>query len=50
MGRLRRYLDRRSAYTDHDDLWCSLGVLWRVLTEEKLASMLNAAPLNSELF
>lgn len=50
VGRLRRYLDRRSAYTAHDDLWCSLDVLWRVLAEEKLASMLNAAPLNSELF
>ncbi|GBD43554.1 hypothetical protein HRbin40_01028 [bacterium HR40] len=49
-GRLRRYLDRRSAYTDHDDLWCSLRVLWKVLSDEKLASMLGAAPLNGELF
>uniref|UniRef100_A0A7V2F6G7 site-specific DNA-methyltransferase (adenine-specific) n=1 Tax=Rhodothermus marinus TaxID=29549 RepID=A0A7V2F6G7_RHOMR len=50
VGRLRRFLDRRSAYTDHDDLWCSLKVLWKVLANEQLASMLGAAPLNGELF
>lgn len=48
--RLRRLLDRRSAYTDHDDLWCSLRVLWKVLSDEKLAGLLGAAPLNGELF
>ncbi|GBD26186.1 hypothetical protein HRbin30_01516 [bacterium HR30] len=50
VGRLRRLLDLRSAYTDHDDLWCSLRVLWRVLADDRLAPMLGAAPLNGELF
>ncbi len=31
VARLRRLCERRSNYTDHDDLWCSLQVLWRVL-------------------
>ncbi|MGA4643458.1 Eco57I restriction-modification methylase domain-containing protein [Limisphaera sp. 4302-co] len=50
IARLRRLLDRRSAYTEHDDLWCSLRVLWKVLSDEKLARLLGAAPLNGELF
>jgi hypothetical protein len=50
VGRLRRFLDRRSAYTDHDDLWCSLRVLWKVLSDEQLARLLGAAPLNGQLF
>jgi hypothetical protein len=50
VGRLRRLLDRRSAYTDHDDLWCSLRVLWKVLSDERLSAFLGAAPLNGELF
>jgi hypothetical protein len=33
-----------------DDLWHSLRGLWRVLTEEKLASLLGLPPLNGELF
>ena len=50
VARLRRLLDRRSAYTEHDDLWCSLRVLWKVLSDERLAGLLGAAPLNGELF
>ncbi|MBX6773246.1 MAG: N-6 DNA methylase, partial [Chloroflexi bacterium] len=50
VGRLRRLLDRREAYTEHDDLWCSLRVLWKVLSDERLAGLLGAAPLNGELF
>lgn len=50
VARLRRLLERRSAYTEHDDLWCSLRVLWKVLCDEKLAELLGAAPLNGELF
>ncbi|GIW91781.1 MAG: hypothetical protein KatS3mg109_2213 [Pirellulaceae bacterium] len=50
IARLRRLLDRRSAYTEHDDLWCSLRVLWKVLSDERLAGLLGAAPLNGELF
>jgi very-short-patch-repair endonuclease len=50
VGRLRRLLERRSAFTEHEDLWCSLRVLWRVLSQEELAQLLGAAPLNGDLF
>jgi len=50
VARLRRLLDRRSAYTEHDDIWCSLRVLWKVLCNEQLATFLGAPPLNGELF
>lgn len=50
IARLRRMLDRRAAYDDHDDLWQSLRVLWKVFGDEKLAEMLQLAPLNGELF
>lgn len=50
IARLRRLADERAAYTGDDDLWQSLRVLWRVLSDEKLAAMLSLAPLNGELF
>jgi hypothetical protein len=51
VGRLRRLLDQqRAAFSDHDDLWQSLRVLWRVLADEKFARFLDLAPLNGELF
>jgi hypothetical protein len=50
VARLRRLLDRRSAYTEHEDIWCSLRVLWKLLCDEKLAAYLSATPLNGELF
>ncbi len=50
IARLRRLLDYRSAYTHHDDLWQSLRVLWKLLSNEKLAEIFQAAPLNGELF
>ncbi len=50
IARLRRMLDRRAAYDDHDDLWQSLRVLWKVFGDERLAEMLQLAPLNGELF
>jgi hypothetical protein len=50
IARLRRFVDRREAYTEDDDLWHSLRVLWKVLTDEKLAAFLQVAPLNGELF
>jgi hypothetical protein len=50
IARFRRLVDARAAYTDHDDLWQSLRVLWKVLTDEKLAPLLQVAPLNGELF
>ena len=50
VARLRRLLDQRAAFTDHDDIWQSLRVLWRVLSDDKLAEILRLAPLNGELF
>ncbi len=50
IARLRRLLENRAAFTEHDDLWQSLRVLWRVLSDEKLAAFLDLAPLNGELF
>jgi hypothetical protein len=47
---LRRLLESRAAFTEHDDLWQSLRVLWRALSNEKLAVFLKLAPLNGELF
>ncbi|MBI3303707.1 MAG: N-6 DNA methylase [Deltaproteobacteria bacterium] len=48
--RLRRLLENRAASTEHDDLWQSLRVLWKVLSDEKLGAFLKLAPLNGELF
>ena len=50
VARLRRVLDQRAAFTGHDDIWQSLRVLWRVLSDDKLAEILRLAPLNGELF
>jgi hypothetical protein len=50
VARLRRLLDNRAAYTDHDDIWQSLRVLWKVLGDEQLAAKLQLAPLNGDLF
>jgi hypothetical protein len=50
VARLRRLLDSRAAYTEDDDLWQSLRVLWKVFSDEKLAELLALAPLNGELF
>ncbi len=50
VARLRRLLDSRTAYTEHDDLWQGLRVLWKVLCDEKLVGYLDLAPLNGELF
>ncbi|HPU07865.1 MAG TPA: N-6 DNA methylase, partial [Thermogutta sp.] len=59
VGRLRRLLDRQSASTEHDDLWCSLRVLWLVLVKDQphqalgnkpLAAALGLPILNGQLF
>ncbi len=50
IGRLRNLFDRRGAFSDHEDLWYSLRVLWHVLSDERLSSILDVAPLNGELF
>ena len=57
--RLRRLLEVRAAWTDHDDLWLSLRVLWKLLSDDTpqptldgqaLASPLEVPLLNGELF
>lgn len=50
IARLRRIAEQRAAYTEDDDLWQSLRVLWVVQTDEKLARLLGLSPLNGELF
>jgi hypothetical protein len=50
VARLRRLLESRAAYTEDDDLWQSLRVVWKTFSDEKLAEILQLAPLNGELF
>jgi hypothetical protein len=50
VARLRRLLDRRSAFTRDDDLWHGLRVLWSVFGNPELSILLDLAPLNGELF
>ncbi|MBE7495794.1 MAG: N-6 DNA methylase [Verrucomicrobiaceae bacterium] len=50
VSRLRRLLEQRAAYTEDDDLWQGLRVLWHLFGDDKLASILQLAPLNGELF
>jgi len=50
VSRLRRMVDKRSAYTDHEDIWRSLQVTWRALSDERFSCFLKMSPLNSELF
>ncbi len=57
--RLRRLVDQRAAYTDHDDLWQSLRVLWLLLikdlplphfADQPMAAALGLPVLNGDLF
>ena len=50
IARFRRMLDVRAAWTDHPDLWLSLRTLFRLFQDDKLAGILDLAPLNGELF
>jgi hypothetical protein len=58
-ARLRRMLDHRTAFTDHDDLWQSLRVVWLLLANDQpqpsfhnqpMASALGLPVLNGDLF
>jgi hypothetical protein len=58
-ARLRRLLDDRAAFTEHDDLWQSLRVLWLILASDQpqppfsnqpMASALGLPVLNGDLF
>lgn len=55
--RLRTLVERRDTLTDHDDLWCSLRVLWMLLRDDTpqadglpLATLLGLPVLNGDLF
>ncbi len=57
LARFRRLVDNRAAYTEHEDLWLGLCVLWKLLSDESpqagrkpLASLLGLPVLNGELF
>ena len=59
VGRLRGWLDRPAAEVEHDDLWQSLRVVWRVLATDRseealggrpLAALLDLSVLNGDLF
>lgn len=59
VARLRRLLDNRAAFTEHDDLWQSLRVLWYLLNNDTRQPLFNDQPmaaalglpvLNGELF
>lgn len=49
VARLRRLVDRREAATEHDDIWQSLRVLWRILIKDDLQPSLNGQPMASAL-
>lgn len=57
IARFRRLVDNRAAYTEHEDLWLGLRVLWKLLSDDTpqaggkpLASLLGLPVLNGELF
>lgn len=50
IARLRRMLDVQAAWTEHPDLWLSLRTLFHLFQDDKLAKILDLAPLNGELF
>ena len=59
VSRFRRLVELPAAYTDHDDLWLSLRVLWKLLADDTpvqqnqgqpLAAYLGLPVLNGELF
>ncbi len=49
ISRLRRLVDRREAYTDHEDLWLSLKVLWHLLRDHAPVPQAGGHPLASLL-
>jgi len=59
VSRLRRIVDQKDAYSEHEDIWHSLRVLWKVLATDKpiqqlgqkpFASLLGTPVLNGQLF
>ncbi|MCP2619786.1 N-6 DNA methylase [Candidatus Aminicenantes bacterium AC-334-K16] len=59
VSRLRRVVDQKAAYSEHEDIWHSLRVLWKILATDKpiqqlghkpLAYLLGTPVLNGQLF
>jgi len=50
LNRLRRLLENRSAWTDHEDLWLGLRTTFEIFRNEKLGECLNIRSLNGDLF
>jgi hypothetical protein len=49
IGRLRKLVEQRSDFTEHDDLWQSLRSLWLMLANDHLQPSLNMQPMASVL-
>jgi hypothetical protein len=49
IARLRRPLEQRAAFTEQDDLWQSLRVLWLVLVKDQPQPALNNQPMAAAL-
>lgn len=45
IARLRRMLDQRGAYSEDDDVWQSLRVLWQLMTKDQPQPSLNNQPM-----
>ncbi|HHV55831.1 MAG TPA: N-6 DNA methylase [Firmicutes bacterium] len=50
VSRLRRLCENRRAYNDYTDLWESVKLIFRLLSEETLGAKLGLPPLNGPLF
>lgn len=50
VSRLRRLCENRRAYNDYTDLWESVKLTFRLLSDEPLAAKLGLPPLNGPLF
>ncbi len=44
ISRLRRLVDNRRAYTDHEDLWLSLNILWELPRDDTPVPQLGGRP------
>ncbi|RMG66463.1 MAG: hypothetical protein D6715_06840, partial [Calditrichaeota bacterium] len=49
VSRLRRLVDRHAAYSEHEDLWHGLRVLWKLLSDDTPIPQLDGRPLGALL-
>lgn len=50
VSRLRRLLEVRAAFTDHEDLWLGLRNVFHIFQDDELARILDVTPLDGDLF